>query len=518
MIQNSPTQNTRISDAILAATATLIGLFVRLASPLSVSFPLNDGGLFYQMILDLQSNHFNLPFYTTYNSANIPFAYPPLAFYFTGLLSTVFHLDLLTLIRILPPIICSLSVPAFYYLARQIIKYQQQIVLAATLAFALTPRGFEWLIMGGGITRTFGLLFALLTLRAAYILYTEHTYRHLLSVIGFGTLTLLSHPEASAQTALAAILFYLVLDRSVKGALYSLSAVIGILILSSPWWVTVVARHGLDPFLAIINAAREGTSVTFGGRIFLTIQFNFTDEPYLPLIAIFGLIGMFAMLRKSDFLLPLWVTVPLFIEPRSAPQYMVIPLAILTGIGLFDVVLPQLVNIGRGLPNASHWAAGVLLAYLFLYCLISSYIISFQLTDTANLMSESRQTFNWISVHTPINSRFIILSNGNPLYDPVAEWFPALAERTSLNTIFGTEWLIDESLRQNSIRYIDLQACYSRDANCIESWGKKYNIEYTHILIQKPTTPNLLLTTLETSRDYQQIYISQNLEIFKKIP
>ena len=74
MNQNRPTQNTRASDILLASVATLIGLIVRLAAPLSVSFPLNDGGLFYQMILDLQLNHFRLPFFTTYNSANSPFA------------------------------------------------------------------------------------------------------------------------------------------------------------------------------------------------------------------------------------------------------------------------------------------------------------------------------------------------------------------------------------------------------------------------------------------------------------
>jgi len=378
MQQKPLTLNTPASDVFLAVTATLIGLIVRLASPLSVSFPLNDGGLFYQMILDLESNHFRLPVFTTYNSANIPFAYPPLAFYFTGLLSTVFHIDVLTILRILPPTICSLSIPAFYFLARQIIRTGQSTALAATLAFALTPRGFEWLIMGGGITRTFGLLFALLTLRAAHDLYIDRSYPHIFAVIMFGSLTLLSHPEASAQTALAALLFYLVLDRSLKGALYSLGVAVGILILSAPWWATVVMQHGLDPFLAIINAAREGTSITFGGRIFLTIQFNFTDEPYLPLIAVFGLIGIFTQIRKSDYLLPLWVTIPLFVEPRSAPQYLVIPLSMLAGSGLVEVVLPALIYIGRSLPNAKNWAVSGLIVYLFLYSLISSYIVSFQ--------------------------------------------------------------------------------------------------------------------------------------------
>ena len=54
------------------------------------------------MILDLQANHFVLPAYTTYNNAHIPFAYPPFGLYFSGLISSGFHIDLLTLARILP--------------------------------------------------------------------------------------------------------------------------------------------------------------------------------------------------------------------------------------------------------------------------------------------------------------------------------------------------------------------------------------------------------------------------------
>jgi hypothetical protein len=511
------TPNTSTRDLLLASLATLIGLVVRLAAPLSVSFPLNDGGLFYQMILDLQANQFRLPAFTTYNAADIPFAYPPFAFYFTGLLSTAFHLNLLTLLRILPPIISSLSIPAFYFLARQIIKSRQETALAAALAFALVPRGFEWLIMGGGITRTFGLLFALLTLRAAFVLYHEHTHRSLFAVIGFGTLTVLSHPEASAQTALAAVLFYLVIDRSLKGAFYSFLAAAGILILAAPWWATVVSRHGLFPFLAIINAAREGTIITFGGRVFLSIQFKFTDEPYLPLIAVIGLVGLFAKLEKSDFLLPLWVTVPLFVEPRSAPQYMVVPLAMLAGIGLVEVILPALKYIGKGLPNASQWAASAMVAYLFVYCLVSAYIVCFGLTNSAMLTTEGRQAFDWVRTHTPVDSRFVILSNGGPLSDPISEWFPAITGRTSLNTVFGTEWLRDESLRLNSTRYSDLQACFFSNPACIEAWAQKYDLRYTHILIRRQMIPTSLIAQLQASDDYRQIYDSQEIAVFEKV-
>lgn len=65
-------------------TAVTLGLILRLLPALSADFPLNDGGLFYLMTRELQGAHYALPVYTSYNSAQIPFAYPPLAFYIAG--------------------------------------------------------------------------------------------------------------------------------------------------------------------------------------------------------------------------------------------------------------------------------------------------------------------------------------------------------------------------------------------------------------------------------------------------
>ncbi len=60
--------------------------------PLNSQMPLNDGGPFYSMIQDIQKNGFALPLFTSYNLDHIPLVYPPLSFYFTALLSTLFHL------------------------------------------------------------------------------------------------------------------------------------------------------------------------------------------------------------------------------------------------------------------------------------------------------------------------------------------------------------------------------------------------------------------------------------------
>ena len=136
--------------------------------------------------------------------------------------------------------------------------------------------------MGGGLTRTFGLLFAILTLRAAYIFYHDHEAKQCIVIAGFGTLTVLSHPEAAAHTAIAAAIFYFVLDRSRRGAVLSLVTMVAILLLGAPWWVFIISQHGLDPFLAILAAARQGTTQTIASRISSYFNSTLPKNPSCP--------------------------------------------------------------------------------------------------------------------------------------------------------------------------------------------------------------------------------------------
>ncbi len=200
--------------------------------------------------------------------------------------------------------------------------------------------------MGGGITRSFGMLFALLTLLALDVMFTEHR------AAGHDRSGSVRRPDGSIPPGGCGAdctggphslsCFWIV---RVRVHFHAAICGAGIALLSAPWWASVLSHHGISPFLAAAAAARAGTSVDLPARIFLTFRFQFTDELFLPLIAVVGLLGLFAELGQSRFLLPLWVTAPLFFEPRSAPQFMVIPLGMLAGIGLMDVLLPFFTSI-----------------------------------------------------------------------------------------------------------------------------------------------------------------------------
>ena len=143
--------------ASVVILATLIGAFVRLFYVLQSDFPLNDGGMFYTMIGDLQAAAYRLPAFTSYNNANIPYAYPSLPFYLGGVLNGWLHIDLIQLLRFFPLVFSVLSIPAFYWLAKLLLKTDVQRG-AAVFIFALFSPVYTWQIMGGGLTRSPGIV------------------------------------------------------------------------------------------------------------------------------------------------------------------------------------------------------------------------------------------------------------------------------------------------------------------------------------------------------------------------
>jgi len=94
--------------------ALVLGGFVHLEPVLSAKFPLKDGGLFFTFINALLQNHFSFPDTISYNGLSIPFVYPPLSFYISALVSSLFHIPVIDLLRILPAVFSILTIVAFY--------------------------------------------------------------------------------------------------------------------------------------------------------------------------------------------------------------------------------------------------------------------------------------------------------------------------------------------------------------------------------------------------------------------
>jgi hypothetical protein len=233
--------------AVTTLAVVLLALVVRLPFFLESDFPLNDGGLFFVMSREIAAAHYALPAATGYNGDQIPFAYPPLPFYLAGFLAQMLDVSALAVVRYLPLVANLLTTVVFVALARSVLPAPRAAFFAAA-AFVLVPRSYEWLVMGGGLTRSLGLLFAVAALAQAVALYQRPTAWRIVAAGGLAALTVLSHLEMGLFVAYSYALFFLAYGRGKRGLGVSAGLALIVLGMTAPWWLTVVRYHGVEPF------------------------------------------------------------------------------------------------------------------------------------------------------------------------------------------------------------------------------------------------------------------------------
>ena len=144
------------------------------------------------MAQDILDHNFSLPVFTSYNGNVIPFGYPPLPFYLMALVQRFIHFGLIDQLRFLPAFFSTLCIPALYLLSKRITS-TKEISVFAVFAYALMPQSYLWLIMGGGIAYSFGVLFAILSILFVWKMFNNPKFQYLILSILFCSFVILSH-------------------------------------------------------------------------------------------------------------------------------------------------------------------------------------------------------------------------------------------------------------------------------------------------------------------------------------
>lgn len=494
--------------------ALFLGIIIRIFPGIMAGFPLNDGGMLYVMIRDLRLNHYFLPDFTTYNLAAIPFAYPPLGLYLAALLRDVFGLPEIEALRWLPVVANVISIYAFYLLATAILGDRPRAAIASAF-YALTPGSYDWFIMGGGLTRSLGSLFLLLSLYFLLRMFQNGTWKNIFFTTLFCALTVLSHPEAGLHTAVSCLLFWIFFGRTKQGTLHAFYVGLGTIFLTSLWWFPLLARHGTGLFISAFHTGMYQTNS-------LRALFNdiFAWDTYIPLLLVLRLIGLVWAIWKRRFFLIAWMALPYFAEPRSAPVVTFFSFCMLIALALTDA-LPAIVNRFKREQSAETISAPLseirwlnrVIFLLFIYLFIESSLLSFRLINTT-LKSPAIDAMTWIKRSTPEESQFLILT-GKPdaMVDPMQEWFPALTERRSQTTLQGLEWTLADGFVLRLGYLSRLQGC--EQVKCIENWSQEASLGFTHVLIEKSVSMNHLLNSLQQS-NYQLIYETPEFMVYQR--
>lgn len=435
----------------LLAAVALIG---RLGPLISTDFPLHDGGLFYAMASEIRAANFTTPAFTGYNSAQIPFAYPPLGLYIVAVGTLAF--DGLALLRVLPLVYSLLSVLAVLALASTLLGATRGF--AAAVAFALTPNAYAWLIVGGGVTRGLGLALALVTITYAIRAGRSGSMGVGLAACVAAGLTLLTHPEASIFAVASVATWWLVESRTASAFSRLALVACGAVIIAVPWLLTVVSRHGVD---VIVGAA--GSRDAHFDAVLRLLNLRVTGAPF-PALDVFlalGLIGLFASILRRKWLLPIWCLAVVLTTPAAGSTYLVVPWSLLCGVALVDVAAPFLRLRPRLIRPAVAvaWGAAVLGA------------VSAPLSAGSPIDAISSSDRHAMRSDAVIHAPEVAVLTGRPWWDEgPGEWLPTLSGTPNAVVAQGYEWLGPDEFESRRDAHAAFQSCAQRSVGCVVEW------------------------------------------------
>ena len=452
-------------------TSVALGALIRLRPVAAVDFPLNDGGMFYTIVQDIEAAGGALPATLSYNALQLPFAYPPLAFYAAALANGA-GLALADVFRVLPVIFASLCVIAF---ARLALRLLGDVTLAAiaTFAFAVVPASYTWLVMGGGLTRGLGLFFALVTLeRLATYFETRSRLAQVVAAIAAG-LCVLSHLEMAWVMTFGAVIIWASRGRTRSSFTGALVAGLGGAVVALPWLAVSVARHGTAPFLSA-----SGTGSLDNPVIDLAI-FRQTDEPWFAIVAALAVVGMIASVGARRWLLPAWVVCIGILDSRSFGIVSAVPISMLAAIAVRDVLAPLVPSLRMRVALA---ALGVTYALMAVAQTSPDLLLPIPQAD--------RDAMAWARGQTAADARFLVITERGWAENAPAEWFPALAKRASVSTVQGYEWVPDGGFWKQLRLFFAAQSCGSQNAACVAAFRATWTSDFQYVYLpdEKYTT------------------------------
>jgi hypothetical protein len=468
----------RLADDLWATVlaATMLGSLVRIAFVLAVDFPVNDGGMFYAMVRDLQDANYRLPETTSYNQVGIPYAYPPLMFYVTAAINDLTGVSLLTLFRVLPVVASILTIPAFFLVSRSLLKDRFAVEISV-IAFALIPRAFDWQISGGGLTRAYGLLFALLAIHQSIRFLLRGRSAAWLPMALFAALALLCHPEMGLFFAYSFAVLFAFSSPSKKTLVQSVAALSLAGAMSSPWWATVMLQHGPN---VLLDAGTSGAAAApLALRI---IDPSVFDEPMFPSMLALSFIGALYCIGRRDYVLPVWLVALFIVEPRKAPTDAAAPAALLIGLAVAFVLFPLFKGRTQGARRSLVYSLTALWAILAALTTLSAS------SPLASVSADGQNATAWVRADAPVSATFAVVTERTWALDSLSEWFPVLTGRKSVATAQGYEWLGgDRFVSQQDIHH-ELQLCGDLDAQCLDDWSQQFGLQFTHVFIARENT------------------------------
>lgn len=411
--------------------------------------PYRLGGLFIAFADEIVRHNFQFPVTIPYYSmGGIPFAYPPLGFYVEAVFLKIFPEQIFLIANLLPPLISILALGAAGWCFYQWAGGWNLKSLSALTAYALLPNAFYNQVEAAGLAEAFGSL-ALIVYFSTLIRHQEK--KNAASAILAGcalAVCVISSPGSALGSALISLVFVLdtvitirLSDKLKPYLLLLLLGAIGI-VLSAPYWYSVILNHGAGIFLNSTGMQFELSDPAVSRSKFGYLWFTFSalqlDGVFFWSITTF--MGLVWMLSKRNYFIPLAFLV-MFCIPRENTWLTVFPAAWLVACGIADVLYPVIKSLSIFTTVVKSRFLGVSLALIALSMTLQAFELmkAQAINEYWKLAPDSIEALQKAREIIPASAQVIVLGSGG-----LREWAPYLLQREVWNTEFGLEWEPDE--------------------------------------------------------------------------
>ena len=384
-----------------------------------------------------------LPKSTSYNGLDAPFAYPPLAFLATAGLESILPIGTVEWLRWIPLAASIATIPAFFLLALELApsastRRRRLRVRVRPAQLRVDGHGRRPHSRPGICAR------ASSPSSSACASSGEAGGAWLGAGVCLG-LTVLTHPQAGLFAAVSLALVTLAFARSRPAWWRMIAAAAVAVLLAAPWLLLVVARYGPEP-----PFSAGGTSLNLVQSALLprhrkarpTSRSGSSPPAWRPRR------GLLARRRDAPSSRP---GRPSSSSPtRGPPQpYVSVPLSLLAAVGLLDVVVARLGRVEGDLVGAPDWPTPLLrrrsvravVALALAFAMMSASLAPYVLSPMATLSADARSAMAWSRDALPTSARVVVVTGRSWYEDATSEWFPYLADRVSVATVQGYEWM-----------------------------------------------------------------------------
>lgn len=442
-----------------------------------------------------------------YTHNGVRLGMPPFAATIAALLSRV--ADSLTVAFVLPLIYYIGATVAGTYLAKT--YYGDSVgnsmfAIIVGVVLGTSPAAYFWHITAGGTVRALAYLFFLLVVAMTIQVFRNKQHERVILLGIFVGLSISSHPFYGFMSCAAVFLGFVSFELTIDGFRRGFVVAAIAIGLASTWLLPFILNHGLDLYL--------GVSQTRGGLIHFTwsplnrIYTSSFRGPFRPFWVYLGLLGLSASAVQQRYFLIALLTLSVYAIPR--PRFMIVPLVMISGLLLVKDI-PQLLNILDVRSRSVN--RDYILVAIIVVLILPTIWMGLGYESTPYVDNSGVDVADWAKEETTPQATFIIA-------DDSAEWFPLLANRTSLVAPRGSEWdptgIRAQELEERRI----LHNCNTE--NCIEKIIRLQPVKTDYIVVPKETIISstskeqsaLLLNQLCASDQFVSVYRNDRFIIF----